>query len=77
MSTKRKPPAEVRHEWKRTDKKTGRYECRHCEMWTANVPLYFDDVCPSRERRQGVDRRAAFSDPLVREQRDDQGKESK
>ncbi len=51
------PSTTIHHEWKRTDKKTGRYDCQHCGMWTANMPLYSKDVCPARERRQVPDRR--------------------
>lgn len=54
-----KAPAEVTHEWKRTDKARGVYTCQHCQMWTANVPLYFHEVCPARDRRKRPERRAA------------------
>lgn len=56
--TAKKPPAEIRHEWKRTDKKRGIYTCQHCGTWTANVPLYFNEVCEARDRRKGAGRRA-------------------
>lgn len=55
----RTAPTEVRHEWRRTDKRRGIYTCQHCKMWTANVPEYFREVCPARDRRKRQDRRVS------------------
>ncbi len=61
----RRVPADVRHEWFH-EKGTARgvYTCPHCRMWTANVPLYFHDICPKRDRRKGEDRRQSGSDAV-------------
>lgn len=57
----RKAPAEIRHEWyRKKERGAGVYECPHCKMWTANVPMYFSDVCSARERRKVADRRGAL-----------------
>jgi len=46
-------PAEVRHEWfRKKDQPRGTYECPHCKMWTANAPLYRNDICPALDRRK-------------------------
>jgi hypothetical protein len=51
-------PTEVRHEWFRNKARgAGVYECPHCHQWTANVPLYFQDICEARDRRKTPDRR--------------------
>lgn len=54
----RRIPADVRHEWfRKKGAARGVYECPHCKMWTANVPLYFREICPARDRRLIRDRR--------------------
>lgn len=49
----------VYHCWLRDKVKgEGVYRCSYCGEWTANVPLYFNDVCPAKERRKGDRRRS-------------------
>lgn len=55
----KKPSREVQHDWKRDTR--GRHRCRHCQSWTANLPLYRYEVCPARDRREEKgDRRIAL-----------------
>jgi len=44
------------HDWQLSDGKS-RYLCSVCGQWTANMPLYRDEICPKRERREGERRR--------------------
>lgn len=52
-------PNEIKHEWKvgprpgsPSDLNRTVYRCAPCGMWTANLPLYKDDICPAKERRK-------------------------
>lgn len=49
--------ADVRHAWQLTDEVNHVYTCAHCRAWTANRPLYLNEICPSRDRRMGERRR--------------------
>jgi hypothetical protein len=42
----------VRHEWQRRTGTVDVFDCLHCRMWTANEPLYRNDICPARDRRK-------------------------
>lgn len=53
MIRRRDASADVRHEWARKHEAgRGVYECRHCQMWTANVRRYLVEVCEARDRRK-------------------------
>jgi hypothetical protein len=61
-------PKNLQHEWKRrgNNKRSGIYDCKHCRQWTANMPLYRNEICPARDRRAQVERRGAVKrDKLV------------
>jgi hypothetical protein len=65
---RRKPPAEVRHDWELQAEPTISAEtgltvrdvhvCGACGAWTAHLELYLDEVCPARDRRKRPTRRA-------------------
>lgn len=60
---KRRPPVEVRHDWKRRLNRRYVYDCAACGQWTSNLPLYRYDVCPKKDRRKRTaDRRGAHVD---------------
>lgn len=48
-------PPEVRHDWTPNPPRGDTaYVCKTCNKWTANLPLYLDEVCPVKERRKEV-----------------------
>lgn len=56
-------PEEVKHEWTLDESKPARagriyrHVCQPCGQWTANLPLYKDDVCPAKDRRKKAEQR--------------------
>jgi hypothetical protein len=50
----------VKHDWVERADDHGVYDCVNCTSWTANLPLYKDEVCDAKERRF-TDRRKARS----------------
>jgi len=45
---------ELRCDWKSVPEKgRGVYRCSQCGLWTANLPLYRNDVCEAKDRRKG------------------------
>jgi hypothetical protein len=58
MNIKKKIPDEIKHDWQCMNKKTGKYRCKVCKVWTSNLPLYKDEMCSKKDRRKNkVDRR--------------------
>lgn len=62
----KKPPKEFQHDWQFKESyrlKDGPeireiWVCDSCNLWTANVELYRNEVCGKKDRRKGVsDRR--------------------
>jgi hypothetical protein len=43
---------DVKHFWKLRKGTRDVFDCPQCGMWTANCPLYLNDVCPAKERRK-------------------------
>ncbi len=41
-----------------SNRHTGTWMCKDCKMWTANLPLYKNQLCSAKDRRKGkADRR--------------------
>ena len=55
----RATPEEVRHDWRlhKTHTIAGQtvanvYVCQACDAWTANLPLYRNEICQRKDRRR-------------------------
>ena len=54
----------LKHDWLEEANKPGVYVCDNCGCWTANLPLYKDEVCDSQERRFADRRKRAHQEEL-------------
>lgn len=56
---KRPVPRKLHHEWTPRLDQPGVFDCPVCGQWTANLPLYRQEVCDAKDRRKGLtDRRS-------------------
>lgn len=49
-------PVKIRCQWKRDVRLPAKslgsvYYCSNCSAWTANLPLYKNQICPAKDRR--------------------------
>lgn len=47
--TERRGPDWLKHEWELRTGPTVLYDCLTCRQWTANLPLYKNEICPAKD----------------------------